>query len=148
MGGIGGGRTGKDADPDDDGTETPLRLLSRRPVGEEAGRVDGRPVDLVSLDQVTDLGTDSIPDTIERGVGDSAERLDGDVGVSADGLGKGCSEKVRAVNEFRVVAVPSDTVIIGRPLVHVGPCSETTVASLAKVTAEGLDDIDRDRQVT
>lgn len=44
VGGIGGGRTGKDADPDDDGTETSLRLLSRRSVGEEAGSVDGRPV--------------------------------------------------------------------------------------------------------
>lgn len=37
VGGIGGSRTGKDADPDDDRTETPLRLLSRRPVSEEAG---------------------------------------------------------------------------------------------------------------
>ena len=119
VGGIGGGRTGNDADPDDDGTETPLRLLSRRPLSEEAGRVDGRPVDLVCLDQVTNLGTDSVPDIIERGVEDSAERLDGDVGVSANGLGKGRSEEVRTVNEVRVVAVPSDAVIIGRPLVHV-----------------------------
>jgi len=78
VGGIGGGRIGKDADPDDDRTETPLRLLSRRSVSEEAGRVDGRIVDIVCLDQVTDLGTDSVPDTIQRGIEDSAERLDGD----------------------------------------------------------------------
>ena len=112
VGGIGGGGTRNDADPYDDGTETPLRLLSQRCVGEEAGRVDGRPVDLPSLDQVTNLGTDSVPDTIERGVEDSAERLDGDVGVSADGLGEGRSEDVRTVDEVRVVAVPGDAVII------------------------------------
>jgi len=112
MGGIGGGRTRNDADPYDDGTETPLRLLSQRCVGEEAGRVDGRPLDLPSLDQVTNLGTDSVPDTIEWGVEDSAERLDGDVGVSADGLGEGRSEEIRTVDEVRVIAVPGDAVII------------------------------------
>lgn len=121
VGGIGGGRTGKDADPNDDRAEAPLRLLSWRSVSEEAGRVDGRPVDLVGLDQVTDLGTDSVPDTIQWGVEDPAERLDGEMGVSADGPGEGRSEVVRAVNEIRVVVVPSDAVIIGRPLVHVGP---------------------------
>ena len=81
-------------------------------MGEEAGGVDGRPVDLSSLDQVTNLGTDSVPDTIERGVEDSAERLDGDVGVSADGLGEGRSEEVRTVDEVWVVAVPGDAIII------------------------------------
>lgn len=103
---IGGGRTRNDANPYDDGTETPFRLLSQRCMGEEAGRVDGQPVDLPTLDQVTNLGTDSVPDTIKRSVEDSAERLDGDVGVSADGLGEeGCSEQVRTVDEVRVVAL-------------------------------------------
>jgi len=120
VGGIGGSRTGNDANPDDDGTETPLCLLSRRYVGEEAGRVDGRPVDLMDLDQVTNLGTDSVPDTIQWGVEDSAERLDGDMGVSADRLGERRSEEIRTVNEFRVVAVPGDAVIIGHALVLVG----------------------------
>lgn len=63
-------------------------------MGEEAGKVDGRSFNLLSLDKVTNLGTDSVPDTIERGVEDSAERLDRDVGVSADRLGEGCSEEV------------------------------------------------------
>jgi hypothetical protein len=89
VGGIGGGRSRIDADPYDDRTERPIHILSKRCVGEEAGRVDGRPVDLPSLDQVTNLATDSVPDTIERGVEDAAERLDGDVGVSAGGLGEG-----------------------------------------------------------
>ena len=70
MGGVGGGRTRNDADPYDDGTETPFLLLSRRSVGEEAGRVDGRPVNLPSLDQVTNLGTDTVPETIEQGAKD------------------------------------------------------------------------------
>ena len=95
VGGIGGGgRTRNDADPDDDGTETPPCLLSRRSMGEEASRVNGRPVDLSSLDYVTNLGTDSVPEAIQRGVEDSADRLDGDMGVSADGLGEGRSEEV------------------------------------------------------
>jgi hypothetical protein len=120
VGGIGGGRTGKDANPDDDRTETPLRLLSQRPVSEEAGRVDGRPVDLVGLDQVTDLGSDGVPDTIQRGVEDSAERLDWEIKESVGGPGVRRSEVVRTVKENRVVAVLSDAVIKRRPLVHVG----------------------------
>ena len=119
MGGIGGGRTRNDTDPYDDGTETPFLLLSRRSVGEEAGRVDGRPANLPGLNQVTNLGTDSVPDTIERGAKDSTERLDRDMGVSADGLEEECSEEIRTVNEFRVVAVPGDAIIIGSPLVLV-----------------------------
>ena len=119
VGGIRGSRTRNDTDPNDDGTHTPLLLLSWWSVGEEAGKLEGRPVNLPSLDQVTNLGTDSVPDAIERGVKDSTERLDGDMGVSADGLGEGCSEEIRTVNEFRVVAVPGDAVIVGSPLVLV-----------------------------
>ena len=89
MGGIGGGRTRDDTDPYDDGTETPLFLLSRRSVGEEAGRVDGRPFNVPVLDQVTNLGTDSVPDAM-RGVS-KAPRSDL-TGIWANlptGLGKG-----------------------------------------------------------
>ena len=73
VGSIEGGRTRNDTDTYDDWAETPLILLSRWSMGEEAGRVDGRPVNLPSLDQVTNLGTDSVPDTVKRGVKDSAE---------------------------------------------------------------------------
>ena len=120
VGDIGGGRTRNDTDPYDNGTETPLLLLSRRSVGEEAGRVDGRPVDPPSLDQVTNLGTDRVPDTIEWGVKNSTERLDRDMGMSADGLGEGFSEEIRTVNEIRVIVVPGDAVIVGSPLVLIG----------------------------
>jgi hypothetical protein len=115
VGGIGGGRTRNDTDPYDDGTETPLLLLSYRSVGEEADRVDGRPVNPPSLDQVTNFGTDSVPDAIERGVKDSTGRLDRDIGESADGHAEGCSEEIRTVNEFRVVAVSGDAVIVANP---------------------------------
>jgi hypothetical protein len=37
--------------------------------------------------------------------------------VSADGLGEGCSEEIRPVDEFRVVAVPGDAVVVCSPLV-------------------------------
>jgi len=120
VGGIGGSRPRNDTDPYDDRTETHL-LLSRRRSG-EAGWLDGRPVNLPSRDQVNDFGTDSFPDTIERGVIDSMERLDRDMGVSAFGFGEGCSEEIRPVNEFRVVAVPGDAVVVCSPLV-LGGCA-------------------------
>ena len=89
-------------------------------MGEEAGRVDGRPVNFPCLDQVTNLGTHSVPDTHQWGVEDSAERFDGEMGVSADGLGEGRGAEVRTVHKFRVVAISGDAVVIGRPLVLVG----------------------------
>ena len=61
MGGIGRGRTRIDADPYNYGTKTPLRLLSQWCVGEEAGRVNGRPVDPLSPEQVTSLTVPQIP---------------------------------------------------------------------------------------
>jgi hypothetical protein len=117
VGGIGGGGPRNDAKPYDDRTETPLLLLSRRCVGEEAGWVDGRPVNLPSRDQFDNLGTDRFPDTIERGVIDSTERPDRDMTVSAEGLGEGCGEEVRPVDEFRVIAVPGDPVVVCSPFV-------------------------------
>ena len=42
------------------------------------------------------------------------------MGVSADGLGEWRSEGVGTVYEFRVVAAPSNAVVIGSSLVRVG----------------------------
>ena len=75
-----------------------------------------RSVNLASLNQATNLGTDHVPDTIEWGVKDSTERFDRDMGVSAGGLGEGC----RAVNEFRMIAIPRYAVIVGSLLILVG----------------------------
>lgn len=86
-------------------------------MGEEAGRVNGRPVDLLSFEQVMDLGTNSVLDSIERGVEDSAEWLDGDMGMSADRLGEGQSEEVQTVDKVWVITIPSDAIIIWCSLV-------------------------------
>jgi hypothetical protein len=91
VGGL-GGRTRVDTDPYDCKSETPLLLLSRRWVGEEPGWVDGRTGDIPFRDQVTNLGTDIVPSSIERDVVDFTDRLDKDMAVSADGLGEGCRE--------------------------------------------------------
>ena len=56
------------------------------------------------------------------------------MGVSADRLGEGCSEVIRTVNKFRVVAVPGDAVLKRPPLVIVGG------ATVASLRAERLKD--------
>lgn len=73
VGSIGGGRTRNDTNPYDNRTKTPLLLLSQWSMGEKAGRVNRRPFNLPSLDQVTNLGTNSVPNTIEWGVKNSTE---------------------------------------------------------------------------
>lgn len=89
VGGIGGGRIGNDTEPDHDGTETPDLLLSQPSVGEKAGRVDRRPVNPPSLDQLTDLGTDSVPDITERGLNTPRIDLTARWGYLPLGLRKG-----------------------------------------------------------
>ena len=112
MGGISRGRPWNNTDPYDDGAKTPLCILSQWYMGEEVGRVDRWPVDLPSLDQVMNLGMDSIPDTIEWGVKDSMKWLGGKRGMSADRLRKGGHEQVWLVDEVWVVTIPSDAIII------------------------------------
>ena len=46
-------------------------------------------------------------------------QLDRDIGVSADGLGEGCSEEIGTVNEFWVVTDTGNAVIVGSPPVLV-----------------------------
>ena len=41
--------------------------------------------------------------------------------MSADRLGEGCSEEIRTINEFRVVTIPGDAIIVGSPLILAGP---------------------------
>ena len=118
MGSIGRGRARSDTNPYDNRTKTPLRLFSQRRVGEEADWVNGRPIDLPGFNHVTYLGSDSVPDTVEWRVEDSAERLDRD--VSTDRPGKGRSEAVRAVDEVWVATITSDAVIIRHYLILVG----------------------------
>lgn len=39
------------------------------------------------------------------------------MGMSANGLGEECSEEIRTVNEFWVVTIPGDAIIVGSPLI-------------------------------
>ena len=64
------------------------------------------------LNQATNLGTNSTPDTTERGFKDSTGQLDKDMGVSAAGLEERRSEAIRSVNKYRVVAVSGDAVAV------------------------------------
>ena len=117
MGGFGRGRTRLDSDPDNDGSESPLLVLS---VSEETRRIDGRPADIASFDQVTNLGTDNVPDTVQTSVEDAAERLDGDSSESTSRLGEWCSVEIGAIDEVWMVIVTfitSDTAIVSSPFV-------------------------------
>ena len=97
----------EDTQPYDDRTETPLLIFSRRCMGEEAGWIDGTTRLIIRVViRSTILGPTVSQTPLSGGVIDSTERLDSDVGVSADGLVEG----FRPVNEFRVVAAPGDAV--------------------------------------
>lgn len=73
VGSVGGSRTGLDSNPENDRSETPLLFLSRWTVCEKAGRVNGGPLDLPCLDDVANLGTDNVPDLVQRSIEDSTK---------------------------------------------------------------------------
>ena len=100
MGGIGGGGPRLDAQPYDNRTETSLPVLSRCRVGEEAGWADGGAGYLLNLDKFNNLGTDRLPDRIERGTIDPAYRLNRDMAVSADRLGERGSAEIGSVDKY------------------------------------------------
>jgi len=108
VGGIGGGRAGRDGDPDGHWTESLLPVL----LDDEASRADGRVPSLL-LHQVANLGTDGVPDLVERCVEHATERLDGERGVSARGASPGIRDRSCTVEEVGVVAVVGDAVVVG-----------------------------------
>ena len=69
-------------------------------------------LNLVILQQIADLGGDSVPDRVERRVEDSMDGLGREMRVSALGDGQGIFEEIRAAEEFRRVG--KDTVIHNR----------------------------------
>lgn len=77
---------GMDANPNHNGTESLLPILS---VSDEAGGINGVASPHTTSHQVANLGTDSAPDAVERGVIDSTKRLGRQMGVSASGLDPG-----------------------------------------------------------
>ena len=86
MGGVGGGRAGINHNPNNDGTESLLPVLS---VGDEASGINGRVANLPIFHQFANLGTDSAPDVVERGAVDSTKRLGRLISMSALGLDPG-----------------------------------------------------------
>lgn len=72
VGGVGGGRAGVDTNPNHNGT---ARLLPVFSFGDEAGGINGETILRTTLHQGENLGTDSVPDAVERGVVDSTKRL-------------------------------------------------------------------------
>ena len=122
VGHIGGGRARNHPDPNDDRTESSLLIQRfRRWMGEEASRINRGPSNFLSFDQVLDLGTNGVPDLIERGVEDTMDRLDRNIGKSAFGLGEGSGEEIGTVYEFRVVIVVArNSIIVRRSLVLIG----------------------------
>ena len=86
MGGVGGGRAGIDPNPNNEGTESVLPVLS---VGDEASGINGRIENVPIFHKLTNLGTDSAPDAVEGGTVDPTKRLGRQIGESALGPGPG-----------------------------------------------------------
>lgn len=70
VGGVGGGRAGIDANPNHNGTK---RLLPVLFFGDEADGINGETILRTALHQVANLGSNSVPDAVERGVVDSTK---------------------------------------------------------------------------
>lgn len=71
VGGVGGGRARVDPNPDHNGTGSPPPILF---VSDEASETN-RDRKLPIFHQLTNLGTDSAPDVVERGAKDSTNGL-------------------------------------------------------------------------
>jgi len=65
---LGGGGSGMSRNPNYDGTDSVLPVLT---MGDEASCIDGRVANLPSFQKLADLGSDSVPDSVERRVEDS-----------------------------------------------------------------------------
>ena len=79
---LGGGGSGMSRNPNHDGTNSVLPVLA---VGDETSCLDGRVVNLPSFQELADLGSDSVPDSVERRVEDSIDGLGREMRVFALG---------------------------------------------------------------
>jgi hypothetical protein len=104
---LGGGGSRMNRDPNHDGTDSVLPILT---VGDETSCHDSRIANLPSFQELADLGSDSVPDSVERRVEDSKGGLGREMSVSALGGGKGIFEKIRAVEEVGMVG--RDTMVM------------------------------------
>ena len=83
---LGDGGSGMSRHPNHDGTKIVLRVLA---VGDETSCLDDRVANLTSFQKLADLGSDNVPDSVERRVKDSIDGLGGAIRASAleDGCG-------------------------------------------------------------
>jgi len=93
--------------PNHDGTDSVLPVLAVR---DETSCLDGRVANLPSFQDLTDLGSDSVPDGVERRVKDSIGGLGREMRMSALGDGEGMFEEIRAVEEVGIVG--RDTMVV------------------------------------
>ena len=70
---LGGGGSGMSRNPSHDGTNS-VRVLPVLAVCDETSCIDGRVANLPIFQELTDLGSDSVPDSVERRVKDSNRR--------------------------------------------------------------------------
>ncbi len=104
---LGGGGSGMSRNPNHDGTDSVLPVLA---VCDETSCLKGRVANLSSFQELADLGSDSVPDSVERRVEDSIGGLGREMRVSALGDGEGTFEEIRAVEEVGMVG--RDTVVV------------------------------------
>jgi hypothetical protein len=108
VGAVGRGRAGIDPNPNYDGAECLLPVLS---VGDEASGIDGV-AGPPNFHQFTNLGADSAPDLVERGAVDPTKRLGRIVVESAPGLNPGVFGRSCTVEEVRVISIASDSIVV------------------------------------
>jgi len=82
--------------PNHDGTENVLSSLA---VGDETSCLDGRVVNLPSFQELADLGSDSVPDSVEWRAEDSIDGLGREMRMSALWDGEGIFKQIRAAEE-------------------------------------------------
>ena len=104
---LSGGGSGMGRNPNHDGTNSVLLVLA---AGDETSCLDGRIANLPSFQELADLGSDSVPDSVEQCVEDSIDGLGREMRVSALGDGEGIFEEIRAVEEVGMVG--GDTVVV------------------------------------
>ena len=97
--------------PNHDGADSVLPVLA---VGDKTGRHDGRVTNLPRFQELADLRSNSVPDSIEWRVEDSTHSFGRDMRVTALGDGEGIFEEIRAIEE--VGRVGRNTMIVGPSL--------------------------------
>ncbi len=79
-------------------------------MGDETSCLDDRVANLSKFQELADLGSESVPDSVEWRVEDSIDGLGVEMRVSALGDGEGIFKEIRAVEE--IGRVERDTVVV------------------------------------